>query len=346
MRRATLLGVLLATVAWGAVAAPAGAAGIGSHSQLHVCCTAPGVADRIFSEAKAEGASSIRVEIEVNGVFSTGPFGLVFTDWSHVDEVARLSRHYSLPVDGVLLGAPVPAAGCAAGALRCPPADPAAWGADAGAIAARYADSPLTTFEIWNEPDGAWAFAGTPQDYGRLLAAAFDGIKARAPSATVVLGGTMHSNAAGDAWLDQAFRTPGVGAAHKFDVGSIHLRGRIQTMVAQLRRRRAFFGSWQRAVPTWVTEHGYASTTRWQRDPAYKGGAGAQADYLSHSLPALAAAGSQETFVTLLDGPPGPYESEGIVAGRGRPGEALRRKPAWLAVRRAAARLPDGLPEK
>lgn len=259
----------------------------------------------------------------------------MFHDWTGVDRLARLSRRHDLPVDAVLLGSPVPAPGCTTGPTYCPPADPAAWGAQAGAIAARHAGEGLDTFEIWNEPDGP-ALTGTPADYARMLTAAFDGIKARAPSATVVLGGTQRPGEVGTQWLDQAFRTAGTGAAQKFDVGSIHLRGRIATTTGQLRERRALFRRWGRAVPTWVTEHGYAATPQWQGDPAFRGGEREQAAYLERSLPALAAAGSAMTFVTLLDAGPGPYESEGIVQGQGRPGETLSRRPAFTAVRRLA----------
>lgn len=332
-----LLVVLLAAGAAGGsgVGAEAAAAGIGSHSQLHACCTAPSAQDAMFREAKASGASSIRLDIEMHGVFTTGPFGITFRDWSGVDRLARLSHRYDLAVDAVLLGSPVPAPGCATGPTYCPPADPDAWGAQAGEIAARHAGGGLDTFEIWNEPDGP-ALTGTPEDYGRLLASGYDGIKARAPDARVVLGGTQQPDAAGTAWLHRAFRTPGADVPQKFDIGSIHLRGRVAGMVGQLRDRRAFFAGWGRTVPTWVTEHGYAATAMWQRDPAFRGGEREQAEYLSRSLPALARAGAQQIFVTLLDAGPGPYESEGIVQGSDTPGVPLLRRPAFEAVRRAA----------
>jgi hypothetical protein len=123
----------------------------------------------------------------------------------------------------------------------------------------------------------------------------------------------------------------------KFDVGSIHLRGRIPGMVAQLRHRASLLRGLGRQVPMWVTEHGYSATPKWQRDPAYKGGEQVQARYLERSLPALARAGAQQTFVTLLDAGPGPYESEGIVAGHATAAESFRRRPAFGAVRRIAA---------
>lgn len=324
-------------------AAPVAAGAYSSHSQLYTCCTDPAVKDAMFREAKASGATYIRLAVEMHGLFTPGPFGILLHDWTRADDVARLSRRYRLPVLAVLLGSPVPAATCAAPLPArqriCAPQDPVAWGALAGDVAARYR-GVIDDFEIWNEPDGAEAFAGTPEDYGRMLSASYDQIKARAPGATVVLGGTKYPTATGEAWLARAFAAPGTEATQKFDIGSIHLRGRTPGMVGQLRRRRAFLAGLGRDVPMWVTEHGYASTTRWQRDPAYRGGARAQADYLAHSLPALEAAGAQQTFVTLRDATPGEYESEGILQGQGRPGEAFVRKPAFRAVQRASGVAP------
>ncbi len=329
--------------------APAAAGAYSSHSQLHTCCTDPATKDAMFREAKASGAAYIRLDIEMHGVFTPGPFGIPLHDWTNTDDIARLSRRYRLPVLAILLGSPDPAAACAAPPPArqriCAPRDPVAWGATAGDVAARYR-GVIKDFEIWNEPDGAEAFAGTPEDYGRMLSASYDRIKARAPGSMVVLGGTKYPTATGEAWLARAFAAPGTEAIRKFDIGSIHLRGRIPAMVGQLRRRRAFLAGLGRDVAMWVTEHGYASTARWQRDPAYRGGARAQADYLARSLPALEAAGAQQTFVTLRDASPGEYESEGILQGQGRPGGAFVRKPAFRTVQRAASAGPEPLPAR
>ena len=314
--------ILTAAVALAAVVAPpAGAAEIGSHSQLHTCCTAPAVREAIFRQAKGSGARSIRLDIEMNGVFTTGPFGIVFRNWTKVDAVRALSRRYDLPVTAVLLGSPVAAAGCPTDRLRCPPADPAVWAGHAAEVARR---SGFRAIEVWNEPDGP-AFEGTPQDYGALVAATYAAVKPTAPATTVVLGGTQDSGAGGRDWLAQALAVP--GAAHAFDVASIHLRGPLERMIRRLTELRT-----QLRVPTWVTEHG--------RSAGVDGEAG-QAAYLERSIPALVGAGGAEVYVTLLDAPPGPYESEGIVAGQGEPGQILRPRLAQAVVRRLAAKLAE-----
>ena len=307
-------GFAIAAVVLVAAAAPsaAPAAEIGSHSQLHTCCTDPQVREAIFRHAKASGARSIRLDIELNGVFTPGIFGILFQNWSKVDAVRALSRRYDLPVTAVLIGSPVPAPGCGADPLRCPPADPATWAAHAGQVARR---TGFSAFEIWNEPDGP-AFVGTPQQYGRLVAAAYAGVKAAAPGTTVVLGGTQDPGAGGRAWLAQALTVPGADRA--FDVGSIHLRGAVERMQRRLAELRA-----QLRVPVWVTEHGRA---------AEPDGQARQAAYLQRSLPALARAGADRVYVTLLDAPPGPYDTEGIVAGLPAPGHAWRSRRAFRAV--------------
>ncbi len=316
MRRGFAIAAVVLAVAAAPPAAPA--AEIGSHSQLHACCTDPQVREAIFRHAKAGGARSIRLDIELNGVFTPGIFGIIFRNWTKVDAVRALSRRYDLPVTAVLIGSPVAAPGCAAGGLRCPPADPAAWAAHAAEVARR---TGFRAFEVWNEPDGP-AFVGTPEDYGRLMAATRAALTPAAPAARLVLGGTQDPGAGGRAWLARALAVP--GAAGAFDAASIHLRGPVERMTRRLRELRAQVGR-----PVWVTEHGRA---------AAPDGEAAQAAYLRRSIPALAAAGAPEVYVTLLDAPPGPYESEGIVAGRGEPGQTLRPRPAHAAVRELAGR--------
>lgn len=336
------LAVLLCTALGGLMVTPAHAAPYSSHSQIYACCTDPVTMDTMFREAKASGAAFIRVEIEINGIAPDSD-DLSLRDWLGSDLVAQLSQRYQLPVDGVLVGVAHDDTMCPDQPLeiqpRCPPRDPARWAAVAGEIAARYAGT-IDHFEILNEPDGAWAFRGSPEDYAWMLAYAYDAIKARAPGASVIAGGTMYSGVRGNAWLDRVFNTPWANASAKFDIGDIHLRGALPGMLGDLRARQAFWVKWGRHVPTWVTEHGYPS------DPAYQAGAPAplgepaQAAYLAQTLPALALAGAAQIFVTLRDGGDGQYGSEGILAGQGRPGEAFRRKLAFQTVVDATRQWP------
>lgn len=71
--------------------------------------------------------------------------------------------------------------------------------------------------------------------------------------------------------------------------------------------------------------------------PDHHGNPAAQSSYPVASIPALAAAGTEQVFVTLRDGVRPRYESEGILAGDGGPGRAVSRRRAFATVRRAAA---------
>lgn len=332
-------GAVLAALAF---STPAEAAPYSSHSQMYACCTDSATKEAMFREARDSGAAYIRVDFELEGMFEPGQP----PDWRGSDEVAELSREYGLPVLAVLLGTPEENTDCPDveffSKRMCPPADPALWGEQAGQIAEHYR-GVIDHFQIGNEPDGGWAFLGGPEDYARMLSAAYDGIHAAVPAAKVVLGPTMRFDGQGTAWLDRVFRTPGAAAVTKFDIASMHLRSYTWRMVEAMGQRRAFLRGWGRNVPMWITEHGYSADRAWQFDPAFRGGEAAQAASLAQSLPALAKAGAAQVFVTLRDGGDREYESEGILAGQGLPGQVFRRKPAFWAVRQAAARW--GLPE-
>ena len=92
-----------------------------------------------------------------------------------------------------------------------------------------------------NEPDGDWAFEGTPEQYAAMLSAAYDGIKARVPDASVVLGGIMKPHEPG--WLERVFATPGADAIHKFDIANVHLRGPVGAVVRRYGEFRAWLGA-------------------------------------------------------------------------------------------------------
>jgi hypothetical protein len=206
LRLAVVLGVL-------AMAAPAHAdAPISAHAMVHTCCTPKAEQARIFSEAKELGSEYIRVDVEPNGIFS-GPGGA--PHWAGLDEVIRLSKKYDLRVLGILL----------------PPreyTDAEQFGEQSGEIA-EHAGSAIGHWEILNEPDGDWAFAGTAEDYARMLSASYDAIKASEPGAKVLLGGLMRPHEPD--WLQRVFDTPGADALHKFDIANVHLRGPVDAVV-------------------------------------------------------------------------------------------------------------------
>ena len=136
-----------------------------------------------------------------------------------------LSRKYDMPVLAILIGVPeflsacrdADARKCAARTRPCTATTRPRW--------RRTRAAAIDSFEIINEPDTNEMFRGTPEDYARMLAAAHDAIKARSPGSTVVLGGV--SGLAATSWLARVFATPGVGAAGKFDIAGVHLRGSV-----------------------------------------------------------------------------------------------------------------------
>ena len=322
-----ILAALLAWAPTAAAAPPPARAGapVSAHAMVHTCCTPPAMRERIFAEAKAMGARFIRVDVELAGIFEGGGHSEDDPDWSRLDAVLELSRRHELPILGILLRPPGSA----------PWNDPAAFGRLAAAVAAHARDT-VAHWEILNEPDGAWAFDGTPEQYARLLRAAYDAIGARVPEAMVAMGGLMAPE--DPTWLDRMLATPGVDAAHAFDIANLHLRGHDRALPGVMTAWRERLAGHGFAGPVWVTEHGYPGDTAFQADPAFRGGEPAQAAFLTESVLSLAEAGAGEVFVTLRDNLDGGFASEGLVDIDDHAPFDARRKPSFAAVRRLVDR--------
>lgn len=320
--------ILVAALAWApaATATPppvrAGAP-VSAHAMVHTCCTPAAMKERIFAEAGALGARFIRVDVELGGIFGAGEKDK--PDWTKLGAVMELSRRHQLPVLGIVLTPP----------SWVPLADAETFGRLVSEVAAHARDT-ITHWEILNEPDGAWAFGGTPEQYAHMLRAAYDAIGARVPEAEVAMGGVMTPE--DPAWIERVLVTPGADAAHAFDIANLHLRGRERALPALLAAWRDRLARDEFAGPVWVTEHGYPADPAYQVDPAFDGGEGAQAAYLTESVLSLAEAGANEIFVTLRDNLDGGFASEGVVAIDDRAPFAARRKPAFAAVRRLVDR--------
>jgi hypothetical protein len=321
--------ILVALLAWApAAAAPPPVrpgAPVSAHAMVHTCCTPPAMRERIFAEAKAMGARFIRVDVELAGIFESGGHSEDDPDWSRLDAVLELSRGHELPILGILMRPPGAA----------PWDDPEAFGRLSAAVAAHARDT-VTHWEILNEPDGPWAFDGTPEQYARLLRAAYDAIGARVPEATVAMGGLMTPE--NPAWLDRMLATPGADAAHAFDIANLHLRGHERALPGVMTAWRDRLAGHGFAGHIWVTEHGYPGDATFQADPAFHGGEAAQAAFLTESVLSLAEAGANEVFVTLRDNLDGGFASEGVVDIEDHSPFAVRRKPAFTAVRRLVDR--------
>jgi hypothetical protein len=314
---------------------------IGVHSMLYLN-TPPNAIQVMFREAAAIGASTIRLDIELSGVFvnANSP-----PDWSGVDDYMRLSRQYHLRVLANLDATPYYMDDCPPGVpsdltFRCPPADPRQWGREAGEIAA-HTRGVIDEFEIINEPDGGWAFFGTPQQYASILAAAYDAIHAANPRARVALGGLMNIGAGGRAWLSAVFATPGANAAHKFDIANIHVRTPDPASAAPVVRHwLRYFRHKRFHGQLWVTETGYPADPAFQTDPAYHDGPTSQARWMTTAIPAMIHAGAAIVFVTERDSLTGRYASEGVLQSAdpltSHPQFTFR--PSFYAVRQLSRR--------
>jgi hypothetical protein len=320
-------------------AAPAAADGpVASHAMVHTCCVPYPLKERIFAESKAMGASFIRVDFELDAIFGETPGE---PDWTRVDDVLELSRRYDLPVLGIVLATPAAISTCperAPDSGRCPAADPPEYGRLAGELAAHARDT-VTHWEILNEPDGHWAFEGSPEQYAHMLGASYDAIKERVPEARVAMGGVMTPWV--DDWLNRVIATPGAGAAHKFDIANVHLRGPAEGLPRGMARWRAILARHGIERPLWVTEHGYSADPKFQSDPAFKGGETEQAAYLERSLLRMAEAGAERIFVTLRDMGDAEYAAEGVTHIDEAATYESHRRPAFDAVRRFVERWPS-----
>ena len=290
---------------------------LGAHAMLYF--DTPEAGDNAaFAEAEAERASTIRLDIfmpqlldQSNGI-----------DWTWVDRIADLSRRYHLRVLADLTGMPMSMADCPAGDQdawdQCPAQDSAAWGQLAGQVAAHLREMPVS-FEIWNEPDGSWTYAGTPAQYGAMLAAAVLDIHKANPKALVTNGGMMQTaGAGGTSWLGAALRAAGQRTWRELGMLNVHIRGVETSLAPQLRAWRAFAADHGRPqLPIWVTEAGYPADPAYQFDPSFTGGLVGQARYVAAALRSFYRAGAAKIFVTERDMPPGSGEfaSEGVVAG-------------------------------
>jgi hypothetical protein len=311
---------------------------VASHAMVHTCCLPYELKERIFAESKALGASFIRVDFELGGIFGETPGE---PDWTRVDQVLELSRRYELPVLGIVLDTPAAISTCperGSNSGRCPAADPQAYGRLAGELAA-HARGTVSHWEIVNEPDGDWAFEGSPEQYALMLSASYDAIKARVPEARVAMGGVMTPWV--DDWVNRVFATPGADAAHKFDIANVHLRGPADGLPKGMGRWRAALERHGVVRPLWVTEHGYSADPTYQSDPLFKGGEAEQAAYLERSLLRMAEAGAEKIFVTLRDMGDADYAAEGVTHIDQTAPYTSHRRPAFETVRRFVERWPS-----
>jgi hypothetical protein len=311
----TLVAILLSLVLLGSSAGAARAAEspIGAHSMLQLNSPHPFM-QQMFAEAAAMHASAIRLDVAPALVYHDP---LQPPDFTGLDEVVALANAYHLQVVGDLTTIPWWISACAtprdiSQMTLCGTDDLADYRAEITQIVRR-ADPAIRDWEIWNEPDLASSFSGTPLQYARMLRTAHDAIKAIDPQANVLLGGI--SGLSGQNWLAQVFAAAGPDAVHAFDIANIHERDPLDLLAGDVRTWRWFFASNGFPGPLWITEHGYPSDPAFQYDASYASGSGSQAAFLGASIPTLLDVGAARVFVTERDNLGGQFASEGVLGG-------------------------------
>ncbi len=325
--------------------APASAGPVGAHSMMQLV-TPAAAQDSLARDAEAMGASMIRLDVGFEQLARLDGS----LDFSRLDAALATVRRHRLKVLAVLRGSPWFAAGCRQGTpfertLACPPSDLGQWAGWAGQVAG-HARGRIAAYEIVNEPDGAWNFSGTPEQYAWMQSKAYEAVKAADPRALVTTGGFM--SLASRAWIARAFRTPGANFRFKFDVASVHIRDRPAQAGRVVRAWRAFFKAGGRAdAPVWVSESGYPAQGACQSFPGYRGEQG-QARWVSDAGQAMLAAGARRIFFTTADTAGCLFDSEGLfrtplIETRPQDGWPQSPRPAALAAAALASARPASI---
>ena len=123
----------------------------------------PSFMQAMFAQAQAMGASSIRLDVAPALIFSSPSEP---PDFSGLDEVMSLATQYHLHVVADLLTIPYWLADCPqpesiSDSERCGTSDLSDYASVIGQIVA-HADPVIQDWEVWNEPDSAQFFHGTP----------------------------------------------------------------------------------------------------------------------------------------------------------------------------------------
>ena len=195
-------------------------------------------------------------------------------------------------------------------------------------------------WELGNEPDNGFGFAGTPADYARWAALTARGIRAGMRDAKIVIGGFSGLDTD---YIDAVLHDRSNPLIELVDIANVHLRGSADGMGAAVRRSKAHYALMGFAGPLWVTETGYPSQLDKQYDRRLRGGEGAQARWIARGARGMIDAGAGAVFVWFRDnpefGPESAFASEGILRWPGLTADGRAYpKPAFWALKALAAR--------
>jgi hypothetical protein len=178
--------------------------------------------DRV-AEAIATGAKTVRIfalwkdfEPNARGEYPSNEVSLQHLTKTYDDAIKQLNAAGVKPLF-VVTEAPAWSSGSAD--VNVPPTNPADFGDFLKRFAAHNkAVGPVAGYEVWNEPDENvfWHPGPDATKYTAMLKAAYAGIKAGDPAATVVAGPTTGNDYQ---WLENLYTA---GAQGSFDVVAVH----------------------------------------------------------------------------------------------------------------------------
>lgn len=167
-------------------------------------------------------------------------------DWARTDYIVRRAKRLGVTLLPVIVYTP----GWAGESETTPPAA-ADLSAFARAAARRYRRT-IRYWELWNEPDLARYWRGSPADYVRtVLRPGYRAIKAANPRARVVLGGPATVNVE---WLEAVYAA---GGGRYFDIAAYHDYSADRQILAHARFLRGFLrahGQGRKSI--WLGEYG------------------------------------------------------------------------------------------
>lgn len=209
------------------------------------------------------------------------------------------------------------------------------WGRFAFEVARRYRGQ-VRYYEILNEPDLRQYWDGSPVQYARLLAVAYQAIKAADPDAQVVMAGMAH-------WINPQFAEQVLQALHDmpgaaehnfyFDVAAWHWYSRVDLLYERVRWARDLLARYGMGdKPIWINE---TNLPVWGDGPGPQqpaqgfGTPDEQAAFIVQAFANAFAAGAERVFVFRLnDG--FMDQTFGLMRNDGAP------RPAYLAYRTTA----------